>query len=152
MHQALTTTLTTVVALAIMIAFFPLRLNAADFNIKLRKTDINELKQQLMPRFEQNIDYLNTLLVCLENGKSVDTCLEDYSIALKNNKKINTQEKEQRSAEIKAAVENKINEKDISSEQMISELKKLLQEAESVKLCLIKGQTANELKDCIVSH
>ena len=53
--------------LAFLIFLIPI--HAADFNIKLRKTDINELKQQLMPAFEQNILYLNELLSCLERKK-----------------------------------------------------------------------------------
>ena len=53
---------------------------AGDFNIKLRKTDINELKQQLMPVFEQNINILHQLLTCMEKGNTTDVCLKDSSL------------------------------------------------------------------------
>ncbi len=51
---------------------------SAEFNIKLRKTDINELKQQLLPAFDRNIEYLNTILQCLEQGNTTDDCLQQF--------------------------------------------------------------------------
>jgi len=125
-------------------------LHAADFNIKLRKTDINELKQQLLPTFEQNIVYLNDLLSCLEHAKKVDICLNEFSLIVDGNKTADSALKKERNDKIKKNIENKIKENNIQSEQLITELKKLLAEAEKVKQCIQKGQTANELKDCIV--
>lgn len=127
-------------------------LHAADFNIKLRKTDINELKQQLLPTFEKNIVYLNELLSCLEHGKKVDTCLNEFSLTVDGNKTADSALKKERNDKIKQSIENKIKENNIQPEQLIAELKKLLAEAEKVKQCLQKGQTANELKDCIVKR
>ncbi|MCW8932423.1 MAG: hypothetical protein OQL19_19580 [Gammaproteobacteria bacterium] len=134
----------------LLLLVFITPLNAADFNIKLRKTDINELKQQLMPRFDQSISYLNELLNCLEHGKTVDTCLDEYSLIVEGKGTVLSPEKQERNKKIKQGIENKIDEKNIEPEELIVELKKLLKEAESVKSCLNKGQTANELKDCII--
>lgn len=131
---------------------FQLSIHAADFNIKLRKTDINELKQQLMPRFEQNISYLNLLLNCLEEGKKINTCLNEYSLIVEKQYSENSPENRKRNNELRQNIESKIEEKDIQPEELISELKKLLIEAESIKTCLNKGQTANDLKDCIIKR
>lgn len=121
---------------------------SGDFNIKLRKTDINELKQQLMPVFEENINILNKLLSCLEKGKTVDACLNDYSLLVDSK---NESDKE-RNDQIRNNIKNKIAEKNIQQEKIISELKKLLFEAEKVTQCLHKGKTANELKDCVLLY
>ena len=138
---------------SITIAFILcLPLNAADFNIKLRKTDINQLKEQLMPRFDQSIQYLNVLLSCLEQGKSIDSCLDKHSLIVEGKKSDDPAKVKERNEMIKQNIESKIDEKNIQSEQIISELKKLLAEAETIKSCLQKGQTANDLKDCIVKH
>lgn len=142
---------------AISFLLFSTPLHAADFNIKLRKTDINELKQQLLPTFEQNIAYLNELLSCLEYGKKVDTCLNEFALTIDGNKTDGNKSadsalKKERNDKIKQNIENKIKENNIQPEQLIAELKKLLAEAEKVKQCLQKGQTANELKDCIVKR
>ena len=130
--------------------------NAAEFNIKLRKTDINELKQQFLPIFEQNIVYLNQLLKCLEGGKTVDYCLNEFSHMVEKNVSEHSSEysleKQERNKKIKADIQNKIDKKNIEPEAIIPELKKLIAEAEEVKSCLYKGQTANELKDCIIGH
>ena len=122
---------------------------AADFNIKLRKTDINELKQQLMPRFEQNIAYLNELVNCLDVGKTLNTCLNEYALVVE---KQDSSENLKRNDEIRRSIESKVDEDNIQPEALLSELKKLLMEAESIKSCLNKGRTANDLKDCIVKH
>ena len=132
--------------------FFAAPIFAADFNIKLRKTDINELKQQLMPRFEQNISYLNGLLDCLELGKTVNNCLNEYVLLADKQYSSNSSDNKKRNDEIRKSIENKMNENNIQADELIPELKKWLVEAESIKDCLIKGQTANELKDCIVKH
>ena len=135
-------------ALSFFICLSPLQ--AADFNIKLRKTDINELKQQLMPKFEQNILYLNDLLSCLERKETLDVCLNEYSLVVDRKESVNLSINTERNEQIKQTLEKKISEKNIQPEEVISELKKLLAEAEEIKQCLYKGQTVNELKDCIV--
>ncbi|MCU7939547.1 MAG: hypothetical protein KZQ64_01365 [gamma proteobacterium symbiont of Bathyaustriella thionipta] len=73
---------------------------SADFNIKLRKTDINDLKQQLMPVFEQNVTVLTDLLYCLETGKTVDVCLSDSSPVDDNKNELNRERSEQISKKI----------------------------------------------------
>jgi protein subunit release factor A len=123
---------------------------AADFNIKLRKTDINDLKQQLMPVFEQNIDYLKQLLICLEQDESINFCLNDYVQVVEKNNASTAVANNARTDEIKKSIESKIRNENIQPEQLIAELKKLLLVAEDVRLCLDEGQTANELKDCII--
>ena len=125
-------------------------LYAADFNIKLRKTDINELKQQLMPAFEQNILFLNQLIICLKRKNTIDNCLNEYTSLVDGKELTNSSKQKERNEKIKQGIENKINENNIQPEQLISELKKLLVEAELIKKCLYNGQTANELKDCII--
>ncbi|MCK5648175.1 MAG: hypothetical protein KAI22_04785 [Gammaproteobacteria bacterium] len=135
-------------ALSFLIFLIPV--HAADFNIKLRKTDINELKQQLMPAFEQNILYLHELLSCLERKKMLDVCLNEYTLVVDGKESANSSLTKERNEQLKQTLENKINEKNIQPEEVISELKKLLAEAEQIKRCLYQGQTANELKDCIV--
>ena len=125
-------------------------LSAADFNIKLRKTDINELKQQLMPVFEQNILFLNQLIICLKRKNTIDNCLNEYTSLVDGKELTNSSKQKERNEKIKQGIENKINENNIQPEQLISELKKLLVEAELIKKCLYNGQTANELKDCII--
>lgn len=121
---------------------------AGDFNIKLRKTDINDLKQQLMPVFEQNINILHQLLACMEKGNSTDTCLENSSLAV-DSKNVSDNE---RNEQIKNDIKNKITKNDIPQEKIISELKNLILEAEKVTQCLYQGQTANELKDCVLIY
>ena len=122
---------------------------SADFNIKLRKTDINELRQQLMPAFEQNITYLQQLLGCLESGGQLDKCLNEYALSV-DERQGSDAEKQVRNAQLKQKIDHALADKDIKSEQIIPELKKLLAEAEAIKLCLYDGKTANDLKDCIV--
>lgn len=122
---------------------------SADFNIKLRKTDINELKQQLMPAFEQHIHYLEQLLTCLEADKNIELCLNEYAHIVDSREGTDT-EKQQRNEQIKQKIEQALADKNVQSEQIIPELKKLLAEVELIKHCLINGKTANDLKDCIV--
>jgi len=119
---------------------------SADFNIKLRKTDINELKQQLMPLFKENINILTELLYCMEKGKVVDVCLNEYSHVIGGNKTVDKKRIEQLTNTIK----QKISKDNIEQEKIIYELTKLLVEAEKVTQCLQKGNTANELKDCVL--
>jgi len=135
-----------ILTLSLFLLFTSSSLYAADFNIKLRKTDINELKQQLMPAFEQSIQYLNGLLNCLEQGKPVDTCIDEYSVVLDDKKEAETKERRE---QIKQSIRKKIKDGNIQREEIVIELKKLLLEAEKVKQCLDKGQSANDLKDCI---
>lgn len=120
---------------------------AGDFNIKLRKTDINELKQQLMPVFEQNITILNQLLTCMEKGNTTDACLKDSLVVASKNVSDN-----ERNEQIKNDIKNKIAKNNIPQEKIISELKNLILEAEKVTQCLYKGQTANALKDCVLIY
>ena len=121
---------------------------AADFNIKLRKTDINELKQQLMPRFEHNLQVLNQLLVCLKHDNTINACLDKLAVTTGQTNEDNTS----RQQSIRQDIEAKINKTEIDRQQVILELEKLLLEAQKVKQCLIKGETANELKDCVLQY
>lgn len=134
----------------LLFLFFLTPIHAADFNIKIRKTDINELKQQLMPVFEQNILYLNQLLRCLERDKTLDVCLNELSLVVDGKKTANSSLTKERNEQIKQTLESKINEKKFQPEELISELRNLLAEAEDIKRCLYQGQTADELKDCMV--
>ena len=135
------------VFLFLPISSFPVY--AVDINIKLRKTDINELKQQIMPVFEQNIQLLTKLLNCLEQGKNIDFCLEQYDVMPDTE---NGAASKERNEQIKQNIKNKINDNNIQQDQIVFELKKLLAEAEDVKQCLYQGQTANDLKDCAIKY
>lgn len=123
---------------------------AADFNIKLRKTDINELKQQLIPAIEQNILYWEELLGCLENGKKTDICLDGYSHRLDSKYAADSSIKNEEKEQTKHTILNKINDKNLNQAQLILALKKLLIDAKDIKQCVNKGKTANELTDCII--
>ena len=133
------------IALALLLSFSAY---GADFNIKLRKTDINELKQQLMPRFEQNLQVLNQLLVCLKRDIKLDDCLNQLALTTGQANEIDVN----RQQAIRQDLEDKINTKKIDRQQVILELEKLLLEAQKVKQCLVKGETANELKDCVLQY
>lgn len=122
---------------------------ANDFNIKIRKTDISELKKQLIPPFEQNIQVLKDLLLCLEQGKSVEACLKQLTLTSEQNSQNRFEE---RHRQIQSELEQKLHQQKPSQEQIIKELKKLLVDAEKVKLCLNQGQTANDLKDCVMQY
>lgn len=122
---------------------------AAEINIKLRKTDISELKQQLIPAFEQNIQILNQLLLCLKKVHQTDRCLQQLNLLAGHN---DNKEHNERQQQIKQELEQKLNEKQLSNKQIIRELEQLLLEAEKVKQCLHLGQTANELKNCIIEY
>lgn len=132
--------------------------SAADFNIKIRKTDINELRQQIIPVFEQNIEFIKNLENCLEIKNTLDICLKNYteSLTLTAN-----EEKKLRNDQIRNDINKKITElsdqnKGIKEKELINKLKvvlkKFLIEAENVKQCLNNGQTANDLKDCIMKY
>ncbi len=126
-------------------------LHAADFNIKLRKTDINDLKQQLMPAFDQSIIYLRGTLKCLQHGKPIEICLDEVAIHVANgNTSADIAQQTERNLQIKKQVLDKIQKKNIPPEQMVSQLKLFLVAAEKIKQCINGGQTANDLKDCIV--
>lgn len=120
---------------------------SAEFSIKLRKTDINELKQQLLPVFDSNIQYLNTVLNCLEQGNSTDACLDKFPPPGRESATQNTSHED-----FKQSIQKKLDKRDLTEVDIIKGLKELLQQAQEVRTCLIAGQTANELKDCIVKH
>ncbi len=119
----------------------------AEFNIKLRKTDINELKQQLLPAFDRNIEYLNTILQCLEQGNTTDGCLQQFPPPGRTSETLNASEQD-----IKHSIEKKLQKQDLTEADIIHGLKELLQQAEKVRSCLVAGQTANDLKDCVVNY
>ena len=137
--------------------------SAADFNIKIRKTDINELRQQIIPVFEQNIEFIKNLENCLEIKNTLDICLKNYteSLTLTANNDTTNEEKKLRNDQIRNNINKKITElsdqnKGIKEKELINKLKvvlkKFLIEAENVKQCLNNGQTANDLKDCIMKY
>ena len=119
----------------------------AEFNIKLRKTDINELKQQLLPAFDRNIGYLNTILQCLEQGNTTDSCLQQFPPPGRTPEVQNASDEE-----FKHSIEKKLHKQDLTEADIIRGLKELLQQAEKVRSCLLAGQTANDLKDCIANY
>ncbi len=100
-----------------------------------------------MPVFEQNIQLLTNLLNCLEQGKNIDFCLEQYDVMPDTENEAASKE---RNEQIKQSIKNKINDNNIQQDEIVFELKKLLAEAEDVKQCLYQGQTANDLKDCVI--
>lgn len=108
--------------------------------------DISELKQQLMPVFEQKTSVLKKLLRCLESRKTVDTCLTEESLFADSNNESDKQKNQQ----IITKIKSKISENSITQEKVISELKKILFEIEKVTQCLHAGKTANDLKDCVL--
>ncbi|MDX2504641.1 MAG: hypothetical protein QNL62_09220 [Gammaproteobacteria bacterium] len=122
---------------------------AADVNIKLRKTDINDLKQQLMPAFEYNIRFLQDLLRCLEQGEKLAVCLEKNALPLDDNNQVVNKE---RNELIKQAIKKKVKADNIQQEEIIVALKRLLAGAEKAKQCLYLGQTANQLKNCVIQY
>ncbi len=136
------------VSLSVFLLVFFTSSYAGDFNIKLRKTDVGELKQQLIPVFEQNIHILNQLLNCLEKGTAVDICIDDFLLVV-DDKDLSSK---QRSVEIRKNIKNKISEKSSQPKKITSELRNLILEAEKVKQCLQKGKTVNELKDCVLLY
>ncbi len=136
------------VSLSVFLLVFFTSSYAGDFNIKLRKTDVGELKQQLIPVFEQNIHILNQLLNCLEKGKAVDICIDDFLLVV-DDKDLSSK---QRSVEIRKNIKNKISENDSQPKKITYELRNLILEAEKVKQCLQKGKTVNELKDCVLLY
>ena len=115
-----------------------------------------------MPTFDYNIQVLKQVLQCLENGNEMNVCLEHLSNELKkqhqdksSQQSITVEENQRneiREKQIKQDIKQRINQQDISKEQIIVNLRKLLVEAEEVRLCLNKGQTANDLKDCVVQY
>ncbi len=120
---------------------------SAEFNIKLRKTDINELKQQLLPAFDKNIEYLNTILQCLEQGNTTDDCLQQFTPPGRTAETQNASDQD-----IKHSIEKNLQKQELTESDIIQGLKELLQQAEKVRSCLVAGQTANDLKDCIVKY
>lgn len=138
--------------------------SASDFNVTIRKTDINELKQQLIPTFEQHIEYIKHFENCLELEQTISFCLDNYAASI-TNKTIGEEDK-LRNEQIKETIKKKISDysnnkqsnqyKGAGDKELISELKlilnKLLIEAEKVKQCLNQAQTANELKDCVINY
>ena len=136
------------VSLSVFLLVFFTSSYAGDFNIKLRKTDVGELKQQLIPVFEQNIHILNQLLNCLEKGTAVDICIDDFLLVV-DDKDLSSK---QRSVEIRKNIKNKISENGSQPKKITSELRNLILEAEKVKQCLQKGKTVNELKDCVLLY
>ncbi len=122
---------------------------SAEFNIKLRKTDINELKQQLLPTFDHNIAYLNSILHCLEQGNSTDYCLDKHPLPGNNS---SIQQAETRTEDLKNTIQKKLVQGDLSEQDIIEGLKKFLQQAKEARACLLVGQTANELKDCFIKY
>lgn len=119
---------------------------AADFNIKIRKQDINELKQQFMPLFEQKIILVEDLLACLKQNRSFNICLDKIDLEQAASQKIDKQTSEQ----AKAEVQNYLEDKQLEVDVVIEKLDQLLTESKKIKACLDKGQTANDLKDCVV--
>ena len=120
---------------------------SAEFNIKLRKTDVNELKQQLLPAFDRNIEYLNTILQCLEQGNTTDDCLQQFPPPGRTAETQNTSDQD-----IKHSIEKNLQKQGLTEADIIHGLKELLQQAAKVRSCLLAGQTANDLKDCIVNY
>ncbi len=120
---------------------------SAEFNIKLRKTDINELKQQLLPAFDRNIEYLNTILRCLEQGNTTDNCLQQFPPPGRVSENQSASDHD-----LKHSIEKNLQKQDLTEADIIQGLKELLQQAEKVRNCLVTGQTANDLKDCIVNY
>lgn len=141
--------ISTLVYCLVSLLLFSYSIHAADINIKLRKTDVSELKQQLIPAFEQNIRTFNDLLKCLEQQDTIDFCLEQLTFVSERG---NDKDYQERRKQIQTELNQKLLEKNISRQKLIKELKQLLLEAEQVKLCLNKAQTVNELKDCIVQY
>jgi hypothetical protein len=121
---------------------------AVEFNLKLRKTDVNELRKQFITVYDQNIVLINELLICLKQGKTIDYCINNGSQSL-NNKEIEIPEA--RSEQFKKSIKKKITTNNIKSKQIVELLEKFLFDAKTVKRCLISGHTENEIKDCIMS-
>lgn len=110
---------------------------SADINITLRKTDFDELKQQLIPQFEQKIVYLETMTDCLRSGADKKTCIEQLPI---------------KDEPLKKKIAKGLLERDISAEQLADVLTELISEAKQARTCLIKTHSVNEVKDCAAKY
>jgi hypothetical protein len=110
---------------------------AADINIKLRKTDFNELKQQLIPQFEQKIVYLETMTDCLISETEIKTCIEQLPV-LKE--------------EIKNWIDKNIIDREDLRGQLVDGLKQFITEANEAKDCLIRSQSINEAQLCALKY
>ncbi len=124
---------------------------SSGFNIKLRKTDVSDLKQQLLPAFDRNIQYLNKILQCLEQGSSTDDCLYKFPPPGSESGTKNSSNEGFKHA-IHKKLDKRLDKRELTEIDIIEGLKELLQQAEKVRSCLVAGQTANELKDCIVNY
>ena len=136
--------------ISLFLLFFSSSLYSSDFNIKLRKTDINDLKQQLLPVIENNITLLKDLQNCLIKDNGIDLCLDNYAQTFSVINNISEDDSINKK-QIIADVKKKIS-KETQEDKIIVSLKKLIVEAESIKDCIIGGKNANELKDCIVKY
>lgn len=139
-----------IIFLSLLLFFLSTPLFSSDVNIKLRKTDINELKQQLLPIVENNISLLKTLQNCLVMDNGSEFCLDNYAqtFSVSNNiSERGSSKKRQIISDLKKEIT-----KELQQDKIIENLKKLIAEAESVKDCILKGKNANELKNCFVKY
>ena len=110
---------------------------AADINIKLRKTDFNELKQQIIPQFEQQIVYLEAMTDCLVSETEIKTCIDQLPVLKK---------------EIKIWIDKNIMDREDLRGQLVDGLKQFITEANEAKDCLIRSQSVNEVQLCALKY
>ncbi len=106
---------------------------ALDINIKLRKTDFDQLKQQLIPQFEQKIAYLQSMKNCLGTEKDTKACIDELPIT---------------DIPLKKRIQKALSDRQITDEQIVDVLTELIGEANVVRACLINSESVNEVKDC----
>ncbi len=126
---------------------------SSDFNINIRKTDINDLKDQIISPIDKNITFLKDLQLCLQNNKAIDLCVDSYAVKLNqtySSEKLNSEDVTLKKEAIKKDLKNKISDADRSD--MLEKLKNLITEIEAIKTCITKAKTANEIKDCAVKY
>jgi hypothetical protein len=134
-----------------ILIFIPYSVFSSDFNINIRKTDINDLKDQIISPIDKNIVFLNDLYICLQNKKAIEFCVEAYVDKLSQ---IYTKEESiskdvlLKKDQIRNDLKNKISDGDRSD--IIEKLKQLITEIKSIKICIRKAQIANDIKDCIL--
>ncbi|MBE9525529.1 MAG: hypothetical protein IME94_01010 [Proteobacteria bacterium] len=126
---------------------------SSDFNINIRKTDINDLKDQIISPIDKNITFLKDLQFCLQNNKAIDLCVDSYAVKLNqtySSEKLNSEDVTLKKEAIKKDLKNKLSDADRSD--MLEKLKNLITEIEAIKTCITKAKTANEIKDCAVKY
>jgi hypothetical protein len=133
------------VFMMILILGFSTQINSAEFSIKLRKTEIQDLKQQILPAIEQSIAVASQLQRCLQKNNNVETCLN----SIRWPERLDDNEHSQRRDEILQNLQKKVDNKN-KAELIAEALDEFLIQSQQLKSCIQDGLTANDIKDCFL--